>query len=220
VAAVASHVLEFLPVGDDGSATASLAADPLAPDARWAHELDAGARYEVVLTTAGGLVRYRTFDVVECVGHAPGTPTPLLDFVGRADAASDLAGEKLVPDLVQREVAAALGEAGIDPDTWTLLAPDADAVPPAYVLAVDAAHVAPGQAGPLAEGLERRLRGAHHYDLCRNLGQLGPVTALRVDHPLQAHARACADLGQRTGVIKPAALDARTALLPALRHHA
>lgn len=219
VAAVDSHVLEFLPVDEDGSATTLLARDATGGDeVRRPWQLDDGARYEVVLTTSGGLVRYRTYDVVEVVGHAPGTPTPLLRFTGRADLASDLAGEKLVPAAVAGDLAAATAAVGADPSGWYMLVPDGDHVPPRYVLAHDA-RLEPARARRLADELEQRLRAQHHYDLCRSLGQLAAVEPLGLSDPLQAWTAACADLGQRTGTLKPTALDPRTTLLPRLRTH-
>lgn len=222
VAAVTSHVLEFLPIdGETGSAAALLERDPLATgDIRAVHELETGVRYETVLTTGGGLVRYRTRDVVEVVGHAPGTPTPLLRFAGRADAGSDLAGEKLVPEVVQRALEAALHEADLPATTWAMLLPDERSTPPRYVLAVDAAAGrSPEHLRDLANGVEWRLAQAHHYALCRDLGQLAAVESAPIADPVRAWTRACADLGQRTGMLKPTALDARPALLPALRSH-
>ncbi|MCW2972445.1 MAG: auxin-responsive-like protein, partial [Thermoleophilia bacterium] len=217
VLAVASHLLEFLPLGADpldGSGTLD------------AHELDAGQRYEVLLTTAGGLTRYRTFDVVEVTGHVAGSPTPTVRFTGRADHASDLAGEKLTPDAVhdalvraRARVAAATGEdagelraTGVAP--FALLVPDLAAAPPAYVLVVDAVD-APG-AGQLARTLDAELRLLHHYDLCRDLGQLGPVTHLAVPHAARAYEAAAVALQQRAGSRKDTELDARAQLLPLL----
>ncbi len=221
VAAVDSHVLELLPVDSTGSASAVLARDPSARDeARRIWELDPGARYEVVLTTSGGLVRYRTFDVVEAVGHVPGTSTPLLRFVGRADQVSDLAGEKLQPDAVAGELRAARDAANVDPVAWAMLLPDASTAPPRYVLAVDADRIPQPLAAALADDLDTRLRSQHHYELCRSLGQLDPIRPLAVHDPIRAWTAACADLGQRTGTLKPTALDPRLALLERLRAHA
>src|SRR5207249_3288149 len=55
---------------------------------RLAHEVEAGGRYRVVLTTAGGLYRYQLGDVVEVVGFEG--QCPLLRFLGKGDRVSDL----------------------------------------------------------------------------------------------------------------------------------
>ena len=187
VAAVTSHFLEFLPDGD-------------ATDARGVHELDRGQSYEVVLTTGGGLHRYRLRDVVRVEGFV--ARTPMLSFQGRADRASDLAGEKLTPALVERVLAAAMRATGIH-SSFAMLAPKLEPSP-RYVLYVDAA---PEQADVLARAVEAELLDAHHYALCRALGQLDRVLAVAVSNAERCYERVCAARGQRAGAIKPPALE-------------
>ncbi len=87
VLAVGSHFFEFQEEGRENED-----ADPFA-GCRLAHELDRGGRYSVVLTTGGGLYRYRLNDSVEVVGFEH--ECPLLRFLGKTDRVSDLVGEKL-----------------------------------------------------------------------------------------------------------------------------
>jgi hypothetical protein len=190
VAAVTSHYLEFLPDGD-------------AADAVGVHELEPGATYEVVLTTGGGLYRYRLKDRVRVEGWLERTPT--LRFIGRADRASDLAGEKLTPELVERVLARAAAESGIHP-SFALLAP-AWGEPPRYRLY---AQAAPDDAHALAAAVERTLLDAHHYALCRQLGQLNSIEGISVTEGERVYERVCTARGQRAGSIKPPALDAGT----------
>ena len=187
VAAVTSHFLEFLP-GGDGSRACGV------------HELEGGQSYEVVLTTGGGLHRYRLRDVVRVEGFV--ARTPMLSFQGRADRASDLAGEKLTPALVERVLAAAMRETGVHAP-FAMLAPRAEPAP-RYVLYVDAA---PEQADALARAVEAELLGAHHYALCRALGQLEPVLGAPVQDGERRYERICTERGQRAGAIKPPALE-------------
>lgn len=188
VAAVTSHYLEFLPDGDTDSAIG-------------VHQLEQGATYEVVLTTGGGLYRYRLKDRVRADGRLEQTPT--LRFVGRADRASDLAGEKLTPELVEHVLASAAAETGIHPP-FALLAPSWGD-PPRYRLYTQAA---PDDARALAAAVERTLLGAHHYALCRALGQLNPIEGVAVTDGERVYERVCTARGQRAGSIKPPALDA------------
>ena len=188
VAAVASHFLEFLPDGD-------------ADGALGVHELEPGATYEVVLTTGGGLYRYRLKDRVRVEGRLE--RTPMLRFVGRADRASDLAGEKLTPELVEQVLARAAAETGIHPP-FALLAPSWDD-PPRYRLYAEASE---DGARALAAAVERTLLGAHHYALCRALGQLDAVEGVAVADGERVYERVCTARGQRAGSIKPPALDA------------
>jgi hypothetical protein len=65
-----------------------------------AEDLEQGAQYEVIATTASGLYRYRTGDLVLCKGFADAV-TPVLEFQGRTGIVSDLVGEKLVEAFAQ-----------------------------------------------------------------------------------------------------------------------
>jgi len=77
--AVRSHFFEFM--DDQGRI-------------RLSHELRKGADYEVVITTGGGLWRYRLQDRVRVTGSL--AKTPCLQFLGRSGNVSDRFGEKLV----------------------------------------------------------------------------------------------------------------------------
>lgn len=156
---------------------------------RGAHELDVGGRYAVVLTTSGGLYRYRLGDEVEVTGRFG--VLPVLAFRGRADRVSDLVGEKLSEAFVAGALAAA-GASG-----FALLAPEVDR----YVLYTDA--VAPG----LADRVDEALRANFHYDHARRLGQLRPVEVVDAGPDArEAYVAASVDRGQRLGDVKPAVL--------------
>jgi len=186
VAAVTSHFLEFLPTD---SADHTFTAD----------QLDMNGTYEVVLTTGGGFYRYRLRDVVRVEGryHA----TPVLSFVGRADGASDLAGEKLTPAFVESALRKALRECDIE-TPFAMLAPSWGE-PPGYTLYIEAGAEGADQ---IAAALERKLRAAHHYSLCRELGQLTAIRGVTVQNGERLYERACLARGQRGGTIKPVAL--------------
>jgi hypothetical protein len=187
VAALTSHYLEFL--------------DPRDGRAFPAHSLDVGGTYEVALTTAGGLYRYRLRDLVRVEGMLH--RAPLLSFQGRADKASDIAGEKLTAALVERALDAAMRSTRIDPP-FAMLTPSWMPAPH-YRLYVEAPE---WDAQRLADALDQELHAAHHYELCRSLGQLGPVRGVSVRGGDRIYEQACAARGQRTGAIKPPALDA------------
>jgi hypothetical protein len=189
VAAVASHFLELLPQD--------------APDRPITIErAESDAIYEVVLTTSGGLYRYRLRDLVRVEGFY--RRAPVLSFVGRADHASDLVGEKLTPAFVESALAAARHQAGVDPE-FAMLAPVWGS-PPHYRLFVDAP---PPQANRLAQALERQLTRSYHYALCRSLGQLAAIDAAPIDGAARRYEQVCVERGQRAGTIKPVALEAR-----------
>lgn len=124
-----------------------------------AHELEAGRVYRPVLTNRAGLVRVRLGDKIHVSGFS--RRTPCVRWVGRADAVSDLCGEK----LTEAQVEAALARAGISGNV--VLRADAARHPPGYVLHSDNESDDPEQ-------LDRALRRNPHYDWARALGQLAP----------------------------------------------
>ena len=162
-------------------------------DVRLAHELELGRRYDVILTTGGGLTRYATEDVVECTGYRE--EAPLLRFIGRAHHVSDHFGEKLNEIFVRERMQAALRDT---PHTFAMLACDRDA----YVLYIESD--APLDAAVAT--LESSLRESHHYDLARRLGQLGPLRAMRVRDAAATYLRV-KSAHQLLGDIKIPALD-------------
>ncbi|MBM3276086.1 MAG: GH3 auxin-responsive promoter family protein, partial [Candidatus Sericytochromatia bacterium] len=190
--AVTSHFLEFEPAGTEAGATRDRP--------QLAHELEVGASYGVVLTTGGGLYRYRTHDEVEVVGRA--AATPLVRFTGKRDLVSDQCGEKLAAMHVE-DILADLLPGGAK---FAMLAPEAGP-PTHYVLYVEQAKDRDaGRSYPLAEDLDRRLRENPHYAYARDLGQLGLPRVVAVEEGQRRYLEGCEALGQKPGNVKPAAL--------------
>ncbi|QNM94771.1 GH3 family domain-containing protein [Chitinimonas koreensis] len=161
----------------------------LLPLERWRD----GDRGEIVLTTPGGLLRYRLRDRVAVAGfhHA----APCLQFLGRAGGVVDLVGEKLAEDFVRGVLA------GLHPAAAVLtLCPLAEAAPPHYALLTDLA------ADGLAERVDAALAASPHYRVARALGQLGAVrTAAQAAMAATLHAALAAG-GMQEGNIKARAL--------------
>ena len=183
--AICSHFFEFIDADGD-----------LHP----VEALRVGQKYEVVVTTGGGLWRYRLGDMVEVTGVLARTPT--LRFIGRAGIVSDYRGEKLSDAFVTQVLARVCGGAA-----FALLAPDAADGTPRYTLWLE-----PG-GGRLvsATELDDALQANPHYALCRRLGQLGPAgIALLSTGAYSRYAAAETARGLRLGDIKPVALSTRT----------
>jgi GH3 auxin-responsive promoter len=197
-----SHVFEFCETGDGERV-------------RGAHEVERGGTYSVVVTTGGGLYRYRLGDLVEVVGFE--NACPLLRFVGREDGVVDLRGEKLDDGFVRECVRAVLGQRGLDPVFW-LVAPTPENGALSYALFLELARSA--ELDGLAEAVDAELRRGYHYDYCRRLGQLGPCRVFLIEPGANARSlylAGRAERGQRLGDVKPAAVDAYDgwpALLP------
>jgi len=197
VLAVRSHFMEFGPVDSNDD---SIDRRPFTAD-----ELQRGRRYEVILSTGGGLYRYRLGDLVEVVGHLD--ECPLIRFVGRTACVSDWFGEKLNDAHVASVLRQALDSAGISV-SFAMLACDRELTPPAYVLYVDTR--APDEAvDRMGSAIDAGLRCNFHYDYARLLGQLGPLRVFRAEAAAAAYLRVAVHAGQRAGDVKPVALDRR-----------
>jgi hypothetical protein len=193
--AITSHFLEFI--------------DDEKPNARplLAHELDKGSIYSVLLTTGGGLYRYRLGDRVRVVGKVEATP--LVEFVGRSEDTSDLCGEKLHEPFVRGVLDQVLDEFRIAP-LFAMVAPEWGR-PPGYVLFLEAMNVTPELMSQLVSRLEAGLLAGTHYAYCRRLGQLSPLRGVRIAGGAnRSYIERCARMGQRRGNIKPTVLHRQT----------
>lgn len=181
VAAVTSHFLEFL---ESESATPRLV-----------HELELGEEYSVLLTTGGGLWRYRLDDRVRVTGFLE--QTPVLEFLGREGNVSDVCGEKLSAAFVDSILLELESERACSP-SFAMLAPSFEATP-RYVLFFHGRI----ETRQFAEFLDAKLRRNPHYDYCRKLGQLSSAAIFQITGGAsEAYLRRCSALGQRAGNVK------------------
>mmetsp|Transcript_53398 Transcript_53398/g.169792 ORF Transcript_53398/g.169792 Transcript_53398/m.169792 type:complete len:484 (+) Transcript_53398:487-1938(+) len=81
---------EFIPIKD---------AHMEQPGTKLMWELEAGDQYLPVITTFGGLCRYRMDDVLEVEGFFPGSQCPRMKYAGSLSNTVDLSGEAL-PDVI------------------------------------------------------------------------------------------------------------------------
>lgn len=183
--AIRSHFFEFLP--EDGGGP------------RLAHELEPGGVYSVVVTTGGGLYRYRLGDRVEVTGLVGQTPS--LRFLGREGHTSDLRGEKLHEGFVAGVLVRVFRTLGISP-RFALLAPD---VPDGYTLFLEMDDDPPAN---LDRVLEDELAANPHYRAAVSLGQLAPARVFLIEKDgFELYLRRCRERGQRLGDVKPLALS-------------
>jgi hypothetical protein len=185
-AAVTSHFFEFIDA---------------AGRARLAHQLTTDEDYDVVLTTGGGLYRYRLGDRVRVRGWLGAVPS--IEFVGRSDRVSDRFGEKLSDQFVTSVLTELFASAA--PPRFVMLTPETRGDGVAYTLLVEPSSVLPDDLEP---ALEAALRKNPHYAWCVDLGQLRPSRVVRVGpHAERAYLDVCVARGQRLGDIKPMALQ-------------
>jgi len=144
--AIRSHFFEFL--DDNGQL-------------HLAHELVAGGEYQVVVTTSGGLYRYRLGDRVKVNGVLGRTPS--LKFLGRVGIVSDQCGEKLSEAFVTRAVREASSPL-LKPPRFALLAPEQCTGGVRYALFIEARVD-----GGLGARLDEALRENPNYRYCAKL---------------------------------------------------
>jgi hypothetical protein len=160
-----------------------------------AHELEPGTCYEVVVTTAGGLYRYRTADMVLCEPYRYGLP--VLRFMGRSGIQSDLVGEKLTEDFVSSCLAFIPG--------FSMLVPFKGEKSSCYRLVLDAMLCEQG--GNLATLVEQNLMHNPQYAYARKLQQLDAVQPTCIQSPLNKYLDCMTRAGVRYGDIKIPALS-------------
>jgi GH3 auxin-responsive promoter len=193
VLAIRSHFFEF--ETPDGST-------------RLAHELTRGSIYGVVLTTGGGLYRYRLGDLVEVVGFAD--QAPLLKFLGKSERTSDLVGEKLAEPFVRNAIEGICETLHVEP-TFALLAPGLES-PPRYTLYLQAPNLGELN-GQFSQAIDDALSANPHYGYAVGIGQLAPASVHVIPSGVSAwdvYERRFVELGHKAGDIKPAFLDSWT----------
>jgi hypothetical protein len=200
-------------------------------DPCFAWELRAGQTVRPLLTTGGGLLRYRLEDRL-VVSGVVGT-TPCFEYLGRLQDV-DLVGEKMSAAAARAGLEAIENGDGEDtcrPLSLLAVAPVADAREQADADFGDAlgkpryVALCEGPAGVederRAARLDETLRGAFHYNLARDLGQLGPARVLTVEDARQLYQDLGAARGMIAGNVKVEPLllcdDARAAALVAAR---
>ena len=163
-------------------------------------ELREGEIYEVVVTTTGGLWRYRMQDRVQVTGFLNRTPT--LKFIGRIGNISDLCGEKLSEPFVAEAIQSVFAASPSKP-RFAMLAPAQNATGWHYTLYVE------GEVYPdTVEALDQILCQNPNYNHCRDLGQLQPVELFRIKKQgYESFIKKLATEGKRIGDIKPTALS-------------
>lgn len=167
----------------------------LSPDGRTrlANELLSGERYEVIMTSSGGLYRYRTGDCVACEGYS--NTLPVLRFVGRNGLVSDMVGEKLTDEFVSDCLEGIVG--------FRMLLPTMRGRP-RYILVVD--ECSEIQLESVAASVEAYLSRNPQYAYARRMGQLDELSIVPVSRPWESFQRRAVERGARIGDVKAPSL--------------
>ena len=160
------------------------------------HELTVKKSYGVMVTTPGGLYRYRTGDRVQMRGWAkPGVP--LLEFIGREGNVSDICGEKLSEEFILNCLDGLQGFAALVPKSRPQ---------PHYVVFVDQDEMGNAKAAMLRDKLDAMLSRNPHYAYAREIRQLSQLQVLRCQKPMQIYIAYMTEKAIRVGNIKPPVL--------------
>lgn len=195
------HLVELLPEGEkNGEKTVFL------------DQAEPGGRYEVIVTTSSGLVRYRMYDVVEVVGRFE--RAPLIVFRHKAGTMVSITGEK----LGEAHVATALAAIGFT-GPGIVLSPHypEHGGTPGYRAVVEAGSVIDVDA--FARALDAALQDANEEMHAKRASQrLAPLVVDTVPAgAFAAHRRRRVDAGAPDAHIKTPLLSADGALVAALR---
>ena len=189
VLAYTMHFFEFIPEADvDASQPATL----------FAWQVHKGGRYELVVTTGGGLYRYRTGDCIQITGFFGDVPT--LEFLYRFGKTSSITGEKLTEYQVLMAAAVAHSNTGFQPGEF-LCFPCSGSMP-CYGVLLD-----PGAIGAIGATDAQEAATVSHTDLLNWVGcldtELQSINSEYQDKrasqrlgPMIAFVVACGDLAQ------------------------
>jgi len=162
---------------------------------RPAWQLCAGEQYDVLLTTAGGLYRYRSGDCVICQGHAG--DLPILAFAGRTGITSDMVGEKLTDAFAS---ACLTGGEGF---RMLVACPD----PCRYVVVHD------GSLAGCLDRIEAALCHNPQYAYALKMRQLGPLEEHIMPDAVDRFTQYAIRSGRRLGDVKLTSLCLNAAWL-------
>jgi hypothetical protein len=157
-------------------------------------EIKKGNIYHLILTTGGGLYRYKTRDLVEVTGFIH--KTPCLKFITRNNTISDLVGEK-ISQAQAEEICRRLPCR----HRFAMIAPEKSGNQFRYVLYVDT-----GDEVQLDEFFESELCGNYHYRHARNTKQLNRSTVRFIENCEQKVHNYLTSTGMQAGNIKTPAL--------------
>ncbi len=163
------------------------------------HELEQGRDYQIIVSTAAGLLRYRMNDVMRVVGVVGATPA--LTFVRKGRGVTNIVGEKVSEDQIHAAVSAVFAS----PPIFFIAVADARAA--VYRLYVECAGL---DSPHLAKAFDAKLHEINiEYAAKRASGRLSQIEIVYLRRGAgAAYHRHCVEVkGQRESQIKTLALQ-------------
>lgn len=158
------------------------------------NELEDGKEYSILLTTQGGLYRYRIGDIVKVESKYKNCP--LMSFVRRENNISDYFGEKLNEDFVKSIIKKSRIESFSD---FYMFAPYCDKKVFYYTIYYDGKC----DVQKISFEIENELKQNYHYKYARELGQIKEFRLKKIKNGLKQYIENCIKKGQKLGDIKP-----------------
>ncbi len=138
-----------------------------------AHELIKDDFYEVYITTGGGLYRYCLNDIIQVKGFFK--QSPMLEFIGKKDRVSDITGEKINEEHIERVIEKIAGKY-LKSKSYTFLGIGLQNQIYSYIIYVESNNILQAESSiDMLEDLEEYLNENYHYLHSRQMGQLNSV---------------------------------------------
>ena len=192
VPALDSTFLEFLPV-EDGS-----------KECQTISEIRTEGCYEVVITTWGGLYRYRTGDIIRVLSRHE--QLPRFQFVGRTNRVVDLVGEKVTIESLHDTFEQSLPSLGYPVNYW-LLCPITQ-LPAEYHFVVETK----ANLTDLHRHVTRRLRTNPQFAVAESLGQMAKLHLHRLPEGFtsMSYNELRSNHGKQLGALKDSSIEYST----------
>ena len=192
VPALDSTFLEFLPIEDSSNECQTIS------------EIEVKCCYEVVITTWGGLYRYRTGDIIRVLSRDE--QLPRFQFVGRTNRIVDLVGEKVTIESLRhtfKQSAPSLGH----PVNYWLLCPITQ-LPAEYHFVVETK----ANLSDLHRHVTRRLRMNPQFAVAESLGQMAKLHLHRLPEGFtsMSYNELRSNQGKQLGALKDASIEYST----------
>ncbi|MFP4557289.1 MAG: GH3 auxin-responsive promoter family protein [Bacteroidales bacterium] len=164
------------------------------------HQLNVGQKYEVVITTSGGLYRYKLNDIVQVTGMGK-FRLPFFRFMHKSNYVSDIRGEKV--SLHQVDGIFHLIFDKYDAINFLMLAPVIEENLAFYSCIINVDNPAQFPFRNLVSDIELGLRENYHYNYARELNQLQKLRVfLTQSNPTQDIISHLELLGTKKGDVK------------------
>lgn len=172
-------------------------------------EIEKNKEYSIILTTSGGLYRYRLHDIVKVVGFLK--EVPIFKFITRDNIVSDMVGEKLNLSHVEKTIKEIQNNLNINFE-FSMLAPYKNETLIGYTLYLKHSNHNMLDYKKIADHLLIGLSQNYHYHHASKNLQLGPVKIFNInDNAFEKYRAFFLNKGKKMGDIKFFQLSLHTA---------